>query len=70
MSHQILAHDLLKACQILFNTDIRMASSDFFLNIDTKILKNAYRKKAFETHPDRSRILGENEDQMIRKFKD
>lgn len=69
MPQQILAHDLQKACQVLFNTDIRL-KSDFFSSINTSILKNAYRKRAFETHPDRSRALGKNEDLMIKKFKE
>lgn len=69
MPQQRLARDLQKACQILFNTDIRLAT-DFLPKLDETVLKHAYRKKAFETHPDRSKALGKNEAQMIQKFKE
>ncbi len=61
--------DLLTACRLLFpsNNDV---SINFLKNLEPTSLKAAYRKKALETHPDRSIALGITETEMEKRFKD
>lgn len=47
--------EIVNACRILFSPDSNRCSIDFVKNLTTDTLKKAYRKKAFETHPDRIR---------------
>lgn len=44
--------DLQRACQILFGQDL-VVDQQFLLDLDNSHLKQAYRKKALATHPDR-----------------
>ncbi len=64
-----LNSDLLYACRLLFDTPVGL-TNDFILNLEPAALKRAYRRKAFETHPDRSRALGKSETEMNRRFKE
>ena len=50
--------DLIKACRILFGSDIRV-TSHFLQYIQLSGVKSAYRKKALDTHPDRVARYGE-----------
>jgi hypothetical protein len=43
-------------------------SNDTLLYLDPCALKSAFRKKALETHPDRSTVTGKNEDEMKISF--
>ncbi|MFZ5570847.1 MAG: J domain-containing protein [Thermodesulfobacteriota bacterium] len=64
-----LSTDLLYACRILFDAPVGV-TNDFLMNLEPAALKRAYRRKAFETHPDRSRALGKSETEMNRRFKE
>ncbi len=44
--------DLQRACQVLFGRDL-VVDQQFLLNLDNSHLKQAYRKRALATHPDR-----------------
>jgi hypothetical protein len=48
--------ELITACSILFGMDGN-ACSDFLRNLALSMIKSAYRKRVFETHPDRSLIM-------------
>jgi len=52
MLQMYLFDDLQRACQILFGQD-QIIDRQFLLNLDNSHLKQAYRKKALATHPDR-----------------
>ena len=59
--------ELFDACGILFGHQIE-TSLDFLRYLRLSGLKAAYRKKALETHPDRAKILGEDEAKMNEHF--
>lgn len=59
--------ELKKAFQILFNND-GYTETDHFTIPDLSRLQKAFRQKALETHPDRSKLLGKNETEMVRRF--
>lgn len=61
--------DIINACQILFSPGAQ-CSPEFINNIKPSALKIAFRKKAFETHPDRSRAMGRREDEQSRLFRE
>ncbi len=61
--------NLLHACQILFDTDGQYTLG-LLNDIKPSTLKNAFRKKVFETHPDRSKLTGKNEDEMVLRFQE
>jgi len=44
--------DLQRACRILFGQDL-VVDQQFLLNLDNSHVKQAFRKRALETHPDR-----------------
>jgi len=48
---------LIQACRTLFGSDIAV-NLDFLRYLEPSGVKSAYRKKAFETHPDRVIALG------------
>ena len=58
---------LLRACRILFDPDLEL-SLDFLRDLEPVALKSAYRKKVFETHPDRAKTLGKSQGEMHRRF--
>jgi hypothetical protein len=60
--------DLVQACQILFSPE-KSCSLSFLQSLDPSTLKIAYRKKALETHPDRARVLGVEEDDQSQRFR-
>jgi hypothetical protein len=49
--------ELLDACRILFGTDVSVSDA-FLLYLQPVGIKAAYRKRAFETHPDRLKAIG------------
>ena len=64
---QIPIADLRWAVQLLFS----VTSGDHChtnIVLDLPKLKQAYRKKALETHPDRSKSLGKNEQELVKQF--
>lgn len=64
-----VSHELIiDACKILFGPEV-VVSMDFLRYLQPSGVKAAYRKKVLETHPDRAKILGRNEAQMLQQFK-
>jgi hypothetical protein len=59
--------ELCDACGILFGPEIEI-SLDLLRYLRLSGLKAAYRKKALETHPDRAKVLGEDEAKMNAHF--
>ncbi len=64
-----LNSDLIYACRVLFDMPAR-PTDDFLMSLEPAALKRAYRRKALETHPDRSMALGKSEAEMNRRFKE
>jgi hypothetical protein len=58
---------LFRACKILFDPELK-PSQDFLRDLEPLALKSAYRKKVFETHPDRAKTLGKSQGEMHRRF--
>jgi len=61
--------DLFNACSVLFGTNVNV-SADFLKYLKVPGLKAAYRKKAFETHPDRAMALAESPLSLEERFKE
>jgi len=61
--------ELIYACKVLF-THKTGVDFDFINGLDLSGLKLAYRKKALETHPDRSKALGRTEEEMNGLFQE
>ena len=61
--------DLFNACSVLFGTDVNV-SADFLKYLQASGLKAAYRKRAFETHPDRAAALAESALSLEERFKE
>lgn len=59
--------DLLNACRTLFGPAVQL-SIDFLRDLEPSELKSAYRKRVFETHPDRANLVGKSEAEMNRHF--
>lgn len=59
--------DIFKAYNLLFGPDAEI-SAGFLRHLQPSLLKAAYKKKALETHPDRSKALGEVEAEMNGRF--
>jgi len=69
MSYTTSKANLIKDCSLLFDSEI-FNYVDFLNSLSSSVLKSAYRKKALETHPDRSLALGKCKDKMDNYFKD
>ena len=61
--------DLFNACSVLFGTDTNV-SAEFLKYLQVSGLKAAYRKRAFETHPDRATALAESPLSLEERFKE
>ena len=61
--------DLYRACAVLFGTDANL-SGDFLKYLKASRLKRAYRKRAFETHPDRATALAETPLSLAERFRE
>jgi hypothetical protein len=59
--------EVSEACRVLFGPEIE-ASVDFIKYLQPEGLKSAYRRKALETHPDRSNIFQEDGPNMNDRF--
>ena len=68
MAYTISKTNLINDCYLLFGSNV-FNHVDFLRGLSPSELKIAYRKKALETHPDRARTLGRNEDTMDDRFK-
>lgn len=60
--------ELFEACSILFGPEISV-SIDFLKYLRPSGIKDAYWRRALETHPDRARVMGEDEARMNERFK-
>jgi hypothetical protein len=69
MLHRGTDSELIYACKVLF-THKTGFDFDFIRALDPYGLKLAYRKKALETHPDRSKALGRTEEEMNGLFQE
>lgn len=69
MSYTMSKTDLFKDYSLLFGSNI-VCSVDFLRNLPPSELKAVYRKKAFETHPDRAKALGKIEAELDQRFKE
>ncbi len=58
---------ILKAYRLLFSHENNI-NIDSIKSLNIKIIKSAYRMKALETHPDRAKLLGINENVLTIKF--
>jgi len=67
MENNPTLNEIYDACGVLFGPDIKI-SLDFLKYLRLSGIKVAYREKALETHPDRKKILGENESELNRLF--
>jgi hypothetical protein len=54
---QTTSSELFRACETIFGPDVNV-SNDFLEYLQPIGIKTAFRKKAFETHPDRAKALG------------
>jgi hypothetical protein len=61
--------DLYRACAVLFGTDADV-SGDLLKCLKAPRLKRAYRKRAFETHPDRAAALAESSLSLEKRFRE
>ena len=61
--------DLFNACTVLFGTDVKV-SLNFLRYLQLSGLKAAYRKRAFETHPDRASALADSALRLEERFKE
>lgn len=68
MSNIITTKELFNDCYLLFGPNFGL-SIEYLKNLMPSNLKTAYRKKAFETHPDRAKVLGVSDDEMEEDFK-
>ncbi|MBC8316869.1 MAG: molecular chaperone DnaJ [Desulfobulbaceae bacterium] len=53
-------HELYRACQIIFGEELTV-SREFLEYLQMSGVKSAFRKKAFEIHPDRATFQGSNQ---------
>ncbi len=61
-------NELFDACTVLFGPDVTL-SIEFLKYLRPSGVKAAYRKRARETHPDMSRMLGMDETLLNERFK-
>jgi len=61
--------EVFDACGLLFGPEVEI-SLDFLKYLEPSGLRSAYRKKALETHPDRSKTLGRDETKMGERFRE
>ncbi len=59
--------EVSEACRVLFGPEIEV-SVDFLKYLQPEGLKSAYRRKALETHPDRSNAFQKDERRMNDRF--
>lgn len=57
MSSSLNVHEITNACRILFGPGVKI-TSEFLRALNHADLKESYRKKAMEYHPDRSGLTG------------
>jgi hypothetical protein len=65
----VTQNELMNACSVLFGNDVHV-SVDFLKYLKPSGLKAAYRKRAFETHPDRAMALAEQAVRLEERFKE
>lgn len=65
----ILKPEILDACNILFPSNPKICG-EFVYFLEQSKLKEVYRKRVFEVHPDRAHILGLTEHELTEQFKE
>jgi len=66
---QTISSDLFYACRKIFGQDVNV-SYDFLNYLEPDGIKTAFRKKAFETHPDRAMVLDSLTEDLHAQFID
>ena len=69
MSQSHSTVDILQACRVLFGPECAVTER-FLVSLHIAKLRNTYRKRALELHPDRAMIVGHNEKDLTERFKD
>lgn len=64
-----MSPEVASALRLLYGDQV-MVRPEFLGQIDPVGLKNAFRKRAMELHPDRAKILGKSSDELSERFKD
>jgi hypothetical protein len=64
-----MSPEVASALRLLYGDQVTVRS-EFLGQIDPVGLKNAFRKRAMELHPDRAKILGKSSDELSERFKD
>ncbi|MFH2044492.1 MAG: J domain-containing protein [Pseudomonadota bacterium] len=67
MPNVLRTQDIVNAYNIIFGPAVNV-SIDTIMDIRPIMLKTAYRKKAFETHPDRCLVIGKMRKEMNEQF--
>jgi len=57
LATQTTSSELFQACETIFGPEVKL-SNDFLEYLQPVGIKTAFRKRAFETHPDRAKTLG------------
>jgi hypothetical protein len=57
LATQTTSLELFQACETIFGPEVKL-SNDFLEYLQPIGIKTAFRKRAFETHPDRAKTLG------------
>jgi hypothetical protein len=61
--------EILNACRLLFPS-VATIENGFLEKIDVKDVKKAFRKTALTVHPDRSRVLGKDREELLPLFQE
>lgn len=68
MDQYSTASELFDACGVLFGPEVEV-SIEFLKYLQPSGIKDAYRRQAFKTHPDRATALGQDEEFLNDRFK-
>ena len=64
-----MSPEVASALRLLYGDQV-MVRPEFLGQIDPVNLRNTFRKRAMELHPDRAKILGKSSDELSERFKD
>ena len=64
-----MSPEVASALRLLYGDQV-MVRPEFLGQIDPVDLRNTFRKRAMEVHPDRAKILGKSSDELSERFKD
>jgi hypothetical protein len=64
-----MSPEVASALRLLYGDQVTVRP-EFLGRIDPEDLRNTFRKRAMELHPDRAKILGKSSDELSERFKD